>query len=381
MKIYYFDNAATTKLDDKVLTQMLPFLSENYGNPSSLYQLGTYSKKAIENSRIKISKIINCKPHELYFTSGGSESDNTAIKGIARANRKKGNHIISSVIEHPAILESLKDLESEGFKVTYLPVDRVGLINLKELEKNITPDTILISIMFANNEIGTIEPIAQIGKIAKQYNIFFHTDAVQAAGNIPINVAELNIDALSISSHKFYGPKGIGCLYIKENVPFERLISGGHQEKEKRAGTENVASIVGMSIAFENAYQELEKHNLHAKELRDYFLSSISKRFPDIKINGSLTNRLPGNINISFKNLDRKKILDELDKLGICASAGSACSAGILQQSHVLNAIGMPKEYSNNSLRITIGKYNTKEEIDYLISALNNIIPRLYNEI
>ena len=294
---------------------------------------------------------------------------------------KKGNHIISSLIEHPAILESLKDLEKEGFKVTYLPVDRVGLINLKELEKNITSDTILISIMFANNEIGTIEPIAQIGKIAKQYNVFFHTDAVQAAGNIPINVAELNIDALSISSHKFYGPKGIGCLYIKENVPFERLISGGHQEKEKRAGTENVASIVGMSIAFENAYQELEKHNLHAKELRDYFLSSISKRFPDIKINGSLTNRLPGNINISFKNLNRKKILDELDKLGICASAGSACSAGILQQSHVLNAIGMPKEYSNNSLRITIGKYNTKEEIDYLISALNNIIPRLYNEI
>ena len=381
MKIYYFDNAATTKLDDKVLSQMLPFLSENYGNPSSLYQLGNYSKKAIENSRIKISKIINCKPHELYFTSGGSESDNTAIKGIARANRKKGNHIISSLIEHPAILESLKDLEKEGFKVTYLPVDRVGLINLKELEKNITSDTILISIMFANNEIGTIEPIAQIGKIAKQYNVFFHTDAVQAAGNIPINVAELNIDALSISSHKFYGPKGIGCLYIKENVPFERLISGGHQEKEKRAGTENVASIVGMSIAFENAYQELEKHNLHAKELRDYFLSSISKRFPDIKINGSLTNRLPGNINISFKNLNRKKILDELDKLGICASAGSACSAGILQQSHVLNAIGMPKEYSNNSLRITIGKYNTKEEIDYLISALNNIIPRLYNEI
>ena len=380
MKIYYFDNAATTRLDDNVLTQMLPFLSENYGNPSSLYKLGNYSKKAVENSRIKISKIINCKPHEIYFTSGGSESDNTAIKGIARANRKKGNHIISSVIEHPAVLETLKDLEKEGFKVTYLPVDRNGMINLNQLEKTLTPTTTLISIMFANNEIGTIEPIGQIGKLAKHNNIFFHTDAVQAAGSVPIDVNELNIDSLSISAHKFYGPKGIGCLYVKETVPFERLISGGHQEKEKRAGTENVASIVGMSFAFESAYQNLEEHNTRIKELRDYFLSSVLKRFPDIKINGSITKRLPGNINISFKNLNRKKILDELDKLGICASAGSACSAGILQQSHVLNAIGMPKEYSNNSLRISIGKYNTKEEIDYLISSLSDIITKLYKE-
>ncbi|MBQ6860398.1 MAG: cysteine desulfurase [Clostridia bacterium] len=380
MKIYYFDNAATTKLDDIVFTQMLPFLSENYGNPSSLYKLGTYSKKAIENSRIKISKIINCKPKELYFTSGGSESDNTALKGIAHANRKKGNHIISSVIEHPAILESLKVLEKEGFKVTYLPVDRNGIINLNQLEKAITPNTILISIMFANNEIGTIEPIAQIGKIAKQKNVFFHTDAVQAAGALSLDVNELGVDALSISAHKFYGPKGIGCLYVKDDVPFESLISGGHQEREKRAGTENVASIVGMSIALENVYQNLEEHNLHLKELRDYFLSTILKRFPDIKINGSITNRLPGNINISFKNLNRKRILDELDKLGICASAGSACSAGILQQSHVLNAIGIPKEYSNNSLRITIGKYNTKEEVDYLITSLSNIVTQLYKE-
>ncbi len=376
MNLYYFDNAATTILDEDVFNKMHPFLMSNYGNPSSLYTLGKISKQAIEKSRSDIARIINSKPSEIYFTSGGSESDNMAIKGIAKAYKQKGNHIITSSIEHPAVLESCKDLEKEGFKITYLPVDQFGSINLKQLESSITPSTILISIMFANNEIGTIEPIEAIGKIANKYNIPFHTDAVQAMGAIKIDVKELNISALSFSAHKFYGPKGVGALYISEDIDFQRLISGGHQEKEKRAGTENVAGIVGMSTALNKIYTSLTEHNTSIKNLRDYFLSEITKKFPDIKINGSILNRLPGNANISFRNKDRKKILDKLDSANICASAGSACSAGFLKQSHVLNAIGMPKDYSGNSLRITIGKYNTKEEVDFLIKTLTEIVPQ-----
>lgn len=375
MNLYYFDNAATTALDEDVFNEMLPFLTSYYGNASSLYDLGKISKQAIENSRIEIAKILNCKPSEIYFTSGGSESDNTAIKGIAQASKHKGNHIITSSIEHPAVLETCKDLEKEGFKVTYLPVDQFGSINLKQLENSITPSTILISIMFANNEIGTIEPIEEIGKIAKKHNIPFHTDAVQAMGAIKIDVKELNISALSFSAHKFYGPKGIGVLYVNENTEFQRLISGGHQEKEKRAGTENVANIIGMSAALNKSYANLNEQNTRIKNLRDYFLSEITKKFPDVKINGSILKRLPGNANISFRNKDRQKILDKLNSVNICASAGSACSAGILKQSHVLNAIGIPKEYSGNSLRITIGKNNTKEEVDYLVKTLTEIIP------
>ena len=376
MSLYYFDNAATTALDEDVFNEMIPFLTSNYGNPSSLYTLGKLSKHAIEKSRTDIARIINCHANEIYFTSGGSESDNTAIKGIAKANRQKGNHIITSAIEHPAVLETCKDLEKEGFKVTYLPVDQFGSINLKQLENSITPSTILVSIMFANNEIGTIEPIEAITKITNKYNIPFHTDAVQAMGAIKIDVKELKIDALSFSAHKFYGPKGIGALYVSENINFQRLISGGHQEKEKRAGTENVANIVGMSAALTKSYENLIEHNTSIKNLRDYFLTEIARKFQDIKINGSILKRLPGNANISFRNRDRQKILDKLNALNICASAGSACSAGILKQSHVLNAIGMPKDYSNNSLRITIGKNNTKEEIDFLVKALVDIVPQ-----
>lgn len=375
MNLYYFDNAATTALDEDVFNEMLPFLTSYYGNASSLYDLGKTSKQAIEKSRLEIAKILNCKPSEIYFTSGGSESDNTAIKGIAKASKHKGNHIITSSIEHPAVLETCKDLEKEGFKVTYLPVDQFGSISLKQLENSITPSTILISIMFANNEIGTIEPIEEIGKIAKKHNIPFHTDAVQAMGAIKIDIKELNISALSFSAHKFYGPKGIGVLYVNENIEFQRLISGGHQEKEKRAGTENVANIIGMSAALNKSYTNLSEQNTRIKNLRDYFLSEITKKFPDVKINGSILKRLPGNANISFRNKDRQKILDKLNSVNICASAGSACSAGILKQSHVLNAIGMPKEYSGNSLRITIGKNNTKEEVDYLVKTLTEIIP------
>ena len=374
MNFYYFDNAATTRLDNDVLREMLPYSNVVFGNASSSYKLGRNSKNAIENSRQKVANILGCKPNEIYFTSGGTESDNTALKGIARANRHKGNHIITSSIEHPAILESCKELENEGFLITYLPVDSNGFVSLSELENSITNSTILISIMYANNEIGTIQPIKEIGAIAHKYNIPFHTDAVQAVGTLPLKVNDLNVDALSMSAHKFYGPKGIGALYVRETVPFYRFMSGGHQERNMRAGTENVAGIVGLGTAIDLAYRNLDRHNYKIKSLRDYFLNNIIRIFPDLKINGSLKNRLPGNANISFKNVQGSVILKALDELGIYASAGSACSAGITKLSHVLDAIGMPEEYSKNSLRITIGKNNTKEEIDYLIYALKRIV-------
>lgn len=376
MKFYYFDNAATTRLDDAVLKAMLPYSNVVYGNASSSYKLGRNSKNAIENSRKKVASILGCKPTEIYFTSGGTESDNTALKGIARANHSKGNHIITTSIEHPAILESCKELEKEGFYITYLPVNKVGLVDLKTLENAINNSTILISVMYANNEIGTIQPIKEIGTIAHKHGVPFHTDAVQAVGTLPLKVNELNIDALSMSAHKFYGPKGIGALYVRETIPFERFMSGGHQERNMRAGTENVAGIVGLGTAIEIAYRDLDTHNYKIRTLRDYFIKNMLKYHPDLKINGSLSERLPGNANISFKNIQGKIILDALDSLGIYASAGSACSAGITKLSHVLNAIGMPEEYSKNSLRISIGKNNTKEEINYLIYALNRIIGR-----
>ena len=374
MNFYYFDNAATTRLDNDVLREMLPYSNVVYGNASSSYKLGRNSKNAIENSRQKVANILGCKANEIYFTSGGTESDNTALKGIARANRHKGNHIITSAIEHPAVLESCKELEEEGFVITYLPVDSDGFVRLSELENSITNSTILISVMYANNEIGTIQPIKEIGAIAHKYNIPFHTDAVQAVGTLPIKVDELNVDALSMSAHKFYGPKGIGALYVRETVPFNRFMSGGHQERNMRAGTENVAGIVGLGTAITLAYKNVDKHNYKIKSLRDYFLNSMLRNFPNLKINGGLKNRLPGNANISFKNVQGSVILKALDELDIYASAGSACSAGITKLSHVLDAIGMPEEYSKNSLRITIGKNNTKEEIDYLIYALKRIV-------
>lgn len=374
MKFYYFDNAATTCLDNDVLKEMLPYSNIAYGNASSSYKLGRNSKMAIENSRKKVANVLGAKPNEIYFTSGGTESDNTALKGIAHANRFKGNHIITSSIEHPAILESAKELEKEGFNVTYLPVNNLGVIDLNQLENAITSSTILISIMFANNEIGTIQPIKEIGRIAKKHSIPFHTDAVQAIGNLRINVDELNIDALSMSAHKFYGPKGIGALYVRETVDFDRFMSGGHQERNMRAGTENIAGIVGLGTAIDLAYKNLEAHNKKIKYLRDYFLNNIAKEFPDIKINGSMKNRLPGNANISFRNVQGSKLLKTLDEVGIYASAGSACSAGITRLSHVLEAIGMPEEYSHNSLRVTIGKNNTKEEVNFLIYSLRKIL-------
>ncbi len=377
MENIYFDNAATTRLDDKVLEEMVPYLKENYGNASAIYKLGREARKAVEESREKIAKILNCKPNEIYFTAGGSESDNTAIKGIARANRKKGNHIITSKIEHPAVLETCRELEKEGFEVSYISVDENGILNLEELKNAIKPTTILITVMFANNEIGTIQPIEEIGKIAKENNIYFHTDAVQAVGSLEIDVEKLNIDSLSMSGHKFYGPKGIGALYVKTGVQFDKFISGGHQERNKRAGTENVAGIVGMGKAIELAYENLEEHNKKIKELRDYYIEQVKEKIPYIKINGDLEKRLPGNSNISFRFIEGEGLLLNLDLKGICASSGSACTSGSLDPSHVLLAIGLPHEIAHGSLRISIGKYNTREEVDYLVENLVEIVNRL----
>ena len=379
MKNVYFDNAATTKLDGDVLNDMMPYLTDNYGNASSIYKLGKTSRKAVEEAREKVANILNCKPNEIYFTAGGSESDNTAIKGIARANKNKGNHIITSKIEHPAVLDSCHDLEKEGFEVSYISVDENGTIDLEELKKEIKPTTILISVMTANNEIGTIQPIKKIGEIAHEHNIYFHTDAVQAIGNIKIDVNEMNIDSLSLSGHKFYGPKGIGALYVKNGVSFNKYISGGHQERNKRAGTENVAGIVGLASAMERAYKELNKHNKKISELRDYYESSILEKIPYVKVNGNVKNRLPGNSNISFRYIEGEGLLLNLDLKGICASSGSACTSGSLDPSHVLLAIGLPHEIAHGSLRISIGKYNTKEEIDYLIDSLVEIVIKLRN--
>ena len=375
----YFDNAATTRTDDEVLKEMLPYFSQSYGNPSSIYKIGRENRKAVEEAREKVAKAINAEPNEIYFTAGGSESDNTAIRGIAYAYKRRGNHIITSKIEHPAVLETCKQLEKEGFEVSYIGVDEKGIVNLEELKNSIKETTTLITIMFANNEIGTIEPIKKIGKIAKENNIIFHTDAVQAVGSVKIDVKEMNIDSLSLSGHKFYGPKGIGALYVKKSVRFQKFVNGGHQEKNKRAGTENVPGIVGLGKAIEVAYSNLEEHNKKIKELRDYYVEEVKKRIPYIKINGDMENRLPGNSNISFRFIEGEGLLLNLDLKGICASSGSACTSGSLDPSHVLLAIGLPHEIAHGSLRITIGKYNTKEEVDYLLNNLEEIVSRLRN--
>lgn len=381
MKIKYFDNAATTQVNQDVIKEMLPYFSIEYGNPSSLYSIGRRAKRALEEARRKIANIINCKPNEIYFTSCGTESDNLAIKGIAYANKEKGKHIITSKIEHPAVLNTCKELEEQGYKVTYLDVDQNGIVNVEQLKASIKTDTILITIMFANNEIGTIQPIEEIGKIAKENNIIFHTDAVQAMGNLKIDVKKLNINALSMSAHKFYAPKGIGALYVGEDVNFKQIQNGGHQEKNKRAGTENLAEIVGMSKALELIYKNFENHNNKIKELRDYYIEKIQNNIVDSKLNGDRINRLPGNANMSFKNINAEELLFKLDEKGICASAGSACSSGSTSPSHVLTAIGLPPEWANGTLRVTIGMNNTKEEVDYLINALVEIVNKKINKI
>ena len=372
--IRYFDHAATTGVKEEVLKEMLPYFNIEYGNPSSIYGIGRSVKRAIEGAREKVAKAINAKPNEIYFTGCGSESDNLAIKGIAYALKQKGNHIITSKIEHHAVLNSCKSLEQEGFRVTYLNVNKDGFVNLQELKEAITDKTILITIMTANNEIGTIEPIKEIGKIAKEKNVYFHTDSVQAIGNIKLDVQKMNIDSLSMSAHKFYGPKGVGALYVKEGVPFIKLQDGGHQEKNKRAGTENTAGIIGLGKAIELAYKNIDEYNDKLQKLRDYYISEVEKEIPGAVLNGHRTKRLPGNANISFKGINGGDLLLELDEKGICASTGSACNTGSTEPSHVLVAIGLRPEYLQGSLRITFGEENTKADVDYLVSILKEII-------
>ncbi len=378
-KIKYFDHAATTAVKDEVLKEMLPYFNLEFGNPSSIYSLGRKAKKAIEEARDKVARAINANSKEIYFTGCGSEGDNIVIKGISYALKEKGNHIITTKIEHPAVLNTCKTLEKEGFDVTYLNVDENGLISLEELEQSITQKTILISIMFANNEIGTIQPIAQIGEIAKAHNIPFHTDAVQAIGNVRINVNQMNIDALTMSAHKFYGPKGVGAVYIREKIKFNKIQDGGHQERDKRAGTENVAGIVGLGKAIELAYQNFDEYNEKLQGLRDYYISQVEGKIPYVKLNGHRTKRLPGNANISFQFVDGESLLPNLDMKGICASSGSACTSGSSNPSHVLLAIGLPHEIAQGSLRITFGEENTKEDVDYLVDSLVEIVTRLRN--
>ena len=374
MEIKYFDNAATTKVKEEVLNEMLPYYSIQYGNPSSLYTIGRYTKRAIEKARKQVANLINCNSNEIYFTGSGTESDNTALKGIAYANKVKGNHIITSKIEHSAILNACKTLEKQGFKVSYINVDKDGIINIQELVNSITKDTILISVMFANNEIGTIEPIEKISAIAKKYNIIFHTDAVQAVGNVPIDVKSLGIDLLSLSGHKINGPKGVGALYVKTGINFDRIMDGGGQEKKKRSGTENVAGIVGLGKAAEISQKNMQKHINKLLDLREYFIKQIEEKIPEAKLNGSRKGRLPGNTNFSFKNIDGQTLLLKLDEKGICVSSGSACSAGNSNPSHVLVAIGASKEWAKGTIRVTFGEENTKEEIDYLVeNIISNI--------
>lgn len=380
MKTIYFDHAATTAVAPEVKEAMEPYFCENYGNASSLYELGYKSKEAINIARVNVAKAINAKPNEIYFTSCGSESDNLAIKGVARAHRQNGNHIITSRIEHPAVINTCRQLEKEGFRVTYLNVDKNGFIDLEELKNSINSKTILVSIMFANNEVGTIEPIKEISRIVHSNNAIFHTDAVQAVGNIKIDVKEIGIDLLSMSAHKFYGPKGVGALYVRDSIDFIQLQNGGHQENDKRAGTENVAGIVGLGKAIEIANDNVMQNNEKLLNLRNYCIEQIKNRIPYIRINGDLNSRLPGNINISFLYVNGKDLVKLLAKKGICTSSGSACSSGLPQPSHVLLAMGLSEDIASSALRITLGKENTKEEIDYFVDELEKIVIDLRTE-
>ena len=372
-KTIYLDHGATTAVDERVLNKMIPYFNISYGNPSSMYGIGRQNKMVIERARQEVAKVINCNPKEIYFTSCGSESDNLALKGIMYANKEKGKHIITSKVEHPAIMNTCATLKRQGFDITYLNVDKEGFVKLDELRNAIRDDTVLISIMFANNEIGTIQNIMEISKIAKENNIIFHTDAVQAVGNIKIDVQKLGVDSLSMSAHKFYGPKGVGALYVRKDINIERIQDGGHQEKGMRSGTENVAGIVGLAEALKIAYKELDENNKKILENRNYFIEKIKENFKETTINGNLEHRLPGNINVIFKGKDSLEILLKLDEYGICASSGSACSTGEDKPSHVLTAIGLSPEEAFSTIRFSLGKENTKEDIDNVIKILASI--------
>lgn len=376
-QIIYLDNAATTKTAPEVVEAMLPYFSEHYGNPSSIYSLGTESKKAVSGVRESIAKSLGAATNEIYFTAGGSEADNWAIKATAEAYAQKGKHIITSAIEHHAVLHTCEYLEKRGFEVTYVGVDENGILKLDELEKAIRPYTILISVMFANNEIGTIQPIKEIGRIAKEHGILFHTDAVQAYGQLPINVDEYQIDMLSASAHKLNGPKGIGFLYIRKGLKTRSFIHGGAQERSRRAGTENVPGIVGLGAASERAFARMEEKTKKEIELRDYLIRRIEEEVPYCRLNGDRTRRLPNNVNFSFRFVEGESLLIMLDMRGICASSGSACTSGSLDPSHVLLAIGLPHEIAHGSLRLTLSEENTKEELDTTVEAIKEIVARL----
>lgn len=376
-KTIYLDNAATTKTRPEVVEAMLPYFTELYGNPSSVYEFASPSRQAVAEARETIAGSIGAKTNEIYFTAGGSEADNWAIKAAAEAYREKGNHIITSKIEHHAVLHTCEYLEKNGFEVTYLDVDENGAVKLEELRKAIRPTTILITIMFANNEIGTIQPVEEIGSIAKEHGILFHTDAVQAYGHLPIDVDGCHIDMMSASGHKINGPKGIGFLYIRAGVKIRSLIHGGAQERKRRAGTENVTGIVGFGKAAKIAMETMEARRQHESELRDYLIEQVMKEVPYTRLNGHRTNRLPNNVNFAFQFIEGESLLIMLDNKGICGSSGSACTSGSLDPSHVLLAIGLPHEIAHGSLRLTMSEENTKEEMDFVVESLKAIVGRL----
>lgn len=376
-KLIYFDHGATTFTRPEVIEKMLPYFGAKYGNPSSVYSIAKESKKAIDEARKIIASCINASKDEIYFTGSGSEGDNWALKGVVYANSYKGNHIITTSIEHHAVLNTCKYLEKEGYKVTYLPVDENGMVDIKDVENAITDKTILISVMFANNEIGTIEPIKQIGEIAKKHNIYMHTDAVQAVGHTFIDVEDMNIDLLTMSAHKFNGPKGIGALYIRKGVKIHNLIEGGAQERNKRAGTENVPAIVGMGEALKIACESMDEHNEKLIRMRDRIINEIIDKIPYVRLNGHREKRLSSNVNFSFNFIEGESLLLSLDLKNICASTGSACASGSLDPSHVLLSIGLSHEVAHGSLRISLGYENTDEEVDYLLEVLPEIVNRL----
>lgn len=372
----YMDNAATTRITDSVFEAMLPYLKENYGNPSAIYSLGQRSRAAIENSRIKIAELLGVKASEIYFTSSGSESDNWALKGSLLPNQE--NHLISSRIEHPAVLNSLKKIESWGGQASLVSVDAEGFVDLREIENSIKDSTRLISIMFANNEIGTIEPLAEISKIAREKNILFHTDAVQAIGNIKFKIKDIGVDMLSLSGHKLGAPKGVGVLYLREGIDLDNFLDGGEQERGRRASTENLASIVGLARAMEDAYNNIEDYSSYTRDLRDYTIEKLLN-VDGIILNGPRENRLPGNINITLKNTKPQTMVQYLDMFDICVSSGSACAAGSINPSHVLRAIGRSEEDSLSMLRLSLNHENTKEECDYVVEKINQGVKKFKN--
>lgn len=377
MRQVYLDYSATTPVKREVLDEMLPYFTEKFGNPSSLYGIGFEAKEAVSLARARVAHLIGAQDREIYFTSCGTESDNWAVLGVARAKKEKGNHIITTKIEHHALLHTCKYLEEEGYEVTYLDVDNKGRISLEKLEKTITDKTILISIMFANNEVGAIQPIKEIAMIAKRHGILFHTDAVQALGNVPIDVKDLGIDMMSISAHKIYGPKGVGALYIRKGLVIPNILHGGGQENKKRAGTENVSGIVGFGKAAELAEHNLPEHIEKVTDLRNYFISEITNRIEAVIVNGDMEHRLPGNANLIFNYVEGEALLLSLDVKGIFASTGSACSSASFSPSHVLTAMGLPLEKVYSSLRFTIGDFTTKEDVDYVVGEIEEIVKRL----